>query len=126
MDQNCDIERARRATNFRARSYSRTVKGTARKLLRSAVKRAEKKGLPCTIVQQDLIPLIEAALAAGHVTLSGGPRQASLDQRIAGAGYVLPNLRIVPAWFNYARHRWDDDELYSAMRKAGYRIGARF
>jgi hypothetical protein len=113
---------ARRRTN----SYSRTLKGTALKLFRSAKKRAEKKGIPFAVTQQDLIVLVEVALAAGHVTLSGGPRQASLDQKVAGAGYVLENLRVIPAWFNYARNAWSDEELYAAMRKAGYRIGARF
>lgn len=70
----------------------------------------------------DLARLLEAAIARGEVCedtipYSVQPENASVDQIIAGLGYGLENIRIVPLWLNLAKNQWDWEEVENAVRR---------
>lgn len=104
------------AEYYRARRS--TPRGRAGQLVNIAQHRARQAGLPLDITIPFILKLVNEAVALGHVTCEHDkPDTASLDQIVAGAGYVQTNVQIVPAWYNYAKHDFKATELLDAMSR---------
>ncbi len=99
------------------RRYVRTPRGWAIHALHHA--RREDRGgrAGVTITLDEVIRMVERALVDGYVTLdTEQPHTASLDQIIPNGGYSSNNTRVVPWWYNAAKHTFTDEQIRVAMR----------
>jgi hypothetical protein len=112
--------RTKEYNNAVAKAYNLRPKGAAYLLWKHA-RRGPRQPVPFSITRGYVLDLLMKAVAAGTVVLDkGGPMQASIDRKIPALGYVEGNIQIVPAWWNYAKHDWSEDELRNAMSAAGW------
>lgn len=91
----------------------------------SAMYRAKKKGVPCTITHHDLDRLLvdqRWCCAVSGVPLIApradrGPFGPSLDRIVPSLGYVPGNIRIVCNLVNFAMNKWGDEPLRQFVRR---------
>lgn len=77
---------------------------------------------PFNLDRPYILGLLHAALRIFPFMVCGGatPNSASIDRIDSKLGYVKGNIRIIPNWWNYAKHTWTDEQLFAAMSEAGW------
>ncbi len=89
--------------------------------LRSTRAYSKRRGIECSLTAADVLALYEAqcgkcALTGRELVFGSKGQQRdsiSLDRIEHGAGYTLPNVRLVTYQANFARNRFSDDELFA-------------
>lgn len=110
-----NIEHLRQYDKMRVAGKRGTVAGCAIELHKRIRYEAKKYRYETDVTPQWIEREIQLGLAGGYLTLGQGPAQPSVDQIIAGLGYLDGNVRIVPLWYNYAKRTWSDEELEAAV-----------
>lgn len=75
------------------------------------------RGYFSDVTAEWLTEQIRSAVERGAVKLElNSPWAPSADQLSPGKGYFQDNVQIVPLWFNYAKHDFNEAELRDAIR----------
>lgn len=110
--------RRKNAEKLRARqqNWYGSLRGRTYQLLKAAQARAMKSGALFTLNLDAMQRLVGEAVAAGRVTLDANhPESASLDRINCREGYRPENVQVVPAWYNFAKNKFDEAELRQAI-----------
>lgn len=114
-------ETERDRQNRQCRAYGATIKGRASRLWLAARHRAKVNDLPFDLPKW----YIESMLIVGVCQRTGipfdfsrpknglnyNPYSPSLDQKIAGAGYVFGNVEVVCTAYNLAKNQMTNDQF---------------
>lgn len=114
-------EKVKAHNRIYAKKYNQTIRGRANVFLQRAKFVMTKKGETTDLTVEFLMELIQTAIESGGISIyTGRPDSASMDQIIPQGGYTRDNVRIVPHWYNQAKHIFDDKSLLSAMAQYGF------
>lgn len=103
-------------TKDRKKAHAETLPGRARRLFNKATYRAQSLGVGCDLTYEFVLAKLTERYALGDISLeSDRPDTASLDQRVAGLGYLQDNIQVVPWWYNAAKNRFTTEELTAAI-----------
>lgn len=118
----------RNAATLSARvgKYRETVTGRARTLVSAAKRNAKACNVPFDISPDFVLPLLEAALATGMVTLKSKQHDtASLDRIRPELCYVSGNIQVIPWWLNAAYNRFPKESVNRAIVVVAERLTKR-
>lgn len=99
--------------------FPETAKGAAQRM-HARLQARRRKISADRLSVAELLALILSAEARGiaFTYASDDPASPSLDRIDSARPYERGNVRVVPLWYNYAKHDWTDERLRRAMALA--------
>lgn len=104
-------------------SWRETTAGRAKALVSAAKRNARACRVSFDISPDFVLPLLEAALCSGMVTLKSKQHDtASLDRIKPELGYVRGNVQVIPWWLNAAYNQFPKESVNRAIAVMAERL----